>query len=395
MSPHAPQRRLRVLLVAAATSTTGGGERHVADLLESFAGRLELGLACPPGGDLAAHARALGVRVFEAPIAAGFSAARVRALRAALAAEPWDVVHAHGSRAAAFARLADARARWRLVYHVHGVHVDRAGAGTRRAALVAVERTLRPRTARFVTVCRADAARGARLGLLAPRRTVVVPNGVALPAAGAPPGRFRAETGAGPHAPLVLCVGRFHAQKDHATLLDAWPLVVRAHPEAVLALVGSGELEAQLRARAAASGAGAAVRFVAPRPDLAGAYADADVFALSSRWEGLPYTVLEAMAAGLPVVATEVDGVPEAVTDGATGLLVRPQDPRALAAALTALLRDPARRLAFGTAGRERVARHFSRDAMVARILAVYEAVAAGRSEEGGRSRQGVRPEAA
>jgi glycosyltransferase involved in cell wall biosynthesis len=365
-----------VLLVAAATSTTGGGEKHVADLLEAFSGRLELGLACPPGGDLATHAARLGVRTFQAPIASGFSAAHVRALRAALLAEPWDVVHAHGSRAAAFARLADARARRRVVYHLHGVHVDRAGTAARRNVLVAVERTLRARTARFVAVCSADASRAARLGVAAPQRTVVVPNGVDVPPVPATRGRFRAEIGAAPQAPLVLCVGRFHAQKDHATLLEAWRIVARARPDAVLALVGAGELEAHLREHAASTGVGASVRFVAPRRDLGDAYADADIFALSSRWEGLPYTVLEAMAHGLPVVSTAVDGVPEAVADGKTGLLVRPQDPAALAAALAALLAEPARGLAFGAAGRARIAAHFSRATMIERILAVYEDVA-------------------
>lgn len=367
--------RLRVLLVAAATSTTGGGERHVADLLDGFAGCLELGLACPPGGDLSARARRLGVRLFEVPIAAGFSAARLRSLRAALAAEPWDVVHAHGSRAAAFARVADPGARRRLVYHVHGIHVDRAGTGTRRAALLAVERTLRPRTARFVTVCRADAARGARLGLLAPGRTVVVPNGVDVPAAPAARGGFRAEIGVASRAPLVLCVGRFHAQKDHATLLEAWRLVARTHPQAVLALVGSGELETVLRAQAASTAAGESIRFAAPRASLDEVYADADVFALSSRWEGLPYTVLEAMARGLPVVSTAVDGVPEAVADGATGLLVPPADPAAMATALSALIADPGRRLALGAAGRARVAAQFARAQMLERVLAVYESI--------------------
>lgn len=368
--------RLRVLLVAAATSTTGGGERHVADLLEAFAGRLHLGLACPPDGDLWGRAAELGVRLFRTPIAESISVAGVRALRAALSAEPWDVVHAHGSRAAAFARVADGSARHRVVYHVHGVHVDRAGSRARQAALVGVERTLRPRTARFVTVCRADAERGARLGLLAPRRTVVVPNGVDVAAVPADGARFRAEIGAGPRTPLVLCVGRFHEQKDHVTLLDAWRLVVTEHPQAVLALVGAGALEARLRERAAACDAAASVRFVTPRADLTDAYGAADVFALSSRWEGLPYTVLEAMAGGLPVVATAVDGVPEAVVDGVTGLLTPPGDPPALAGALAALLADPTRRLALGAAGRARVVERFSRADMAGRILAIYEDVA-------------------
>ncbi len=368
---------LRVLLLAAAAGTTGGGEKHVADLLDALPERgFELALACPAGGDLGERARALGVPVFEAPIAAGVSAAQVRALRAALGAAPWDVVHAHGSRAAAFARLADAQARRRVVYHVHGVHVDRAGTAARRTALLAVERTLRPRTARFVTVCRADALRGARLGILAASRTVIVHNGIAAGEAAVRKGRFRAELALPGDTPLVLSVGRFHEQKDQATLLEAWQLVAAARPDAVLALIGSGSLEARLREHARAAGLDSSVRFVAPRIPLDDAYTDADVFALSSRWEGLPYVVLEAMEHGLPVVSTAVDGVPEAVVDGETGLLVPPADPVALSAALIRVLADPAAGRAMGRAGRARVEREFTLERMADGVASVYHATA-------------------
>lgn len=376
MSGRGGMRTPRVLLIAAGSSTTGGGEKHVADLVRRLpqAG-FAVALACPDGGDLGSLARGLGVPVCAVPIDHGFSPARVRAVRAAIMAAEPDVVHAHGSRAAAFARLADAKARRRVVYTVHGIHVDKAGSAARRMAFLGIERLLRPRTARFVTVCEADAAKGAHLGLLTPARTTTIHNGIELPPIAAPTGRFRAELGVGPHVPLVLSVGRFHEQKDQETLLRAWRIVAESHPDALLAIVGSGGLEGRLR-EVAAAGMARSVRLVSPRTALAEAYVDADVFALSSRWEGLPYVLLEAMAYGLPVASTNVDGIPEAVVDGVSGLLVPPQDPVALGTALEHLLSDPSRRRRLGEAGREHVTGEFSLEQMIARITEVYRELA-------------------
>jgi glycosyltransferase involved in cell wall biosynthesis len=366
-----------VLLVAAGNSTTGGGEKHVADLLRGLPrGEFELALACPDGGDLGDLARDLGIPVFALPIDRGFSLGRLRSLREAIAATSADVVHAHGSRAAAFARAADRESRHRVVYTVHGIHVANAGSPARCVVLTSVERLLRRRTARFVTVCDSDAAKGDRLGVLVRRRTVTIHNGIQLPPAPAAKGRFRTELQLGPETPLVLSVGRLHEQKDHATLLRAWRRVAHRHPGAMLAIVGSGPLDDKLRAIATAEGLSGAVRFVEPRAHLAEAYVDADLFTLSSRWEGLPYVLLEAMAYGVPIVSTAVDGIPEVVTDNESGLLVPAQDSKALAQALDDLLSNPDRRRALGESGRAQVAEGFSVGRMILGLAEVYREVA-------------------
>jgi glycosyltransferase involved in cell wall biosynthesis len=372
----------RVLLVAAATSTTGGGERHVADLLRRLpADGVEVGLACPAGGDLSALAESLGIAVFAANVASGFSPASTSALRRAIEAFAPDVVHAHGSRAAMFARLADPRPRARVVYTVHGIHIDKAGSPARRAALLRLERRLRYRTAAWITVCGADLDKGERLKILRRERSHVVHNGIAMPPPLAAPmlGDFRAELGISRETPLALSIGRLHEQKDQRTLLDAWAGVRGEFPDAVLALVGSGEMEGELRVRSVALSLGDSVRFVPPRRDLAPVYADSDLFVLSSRWEGLPYVVLEAMAYELPVVSTAVDGIPEAVMNEDTGLLVPARDPVSLAAAMRRLFRDPELRASMGASGRARVERHFTLEEMVEGVLRVYgEVLSAG-----------------
>ena len=369
---------MRVLEVAAATALDGGGEKHVADLLRRLpAAGVEVALAAPPGGGLGELAAALGVPAFATPIERGFSARAFAGFRAALASLAPDVVHAHGSRAAAFVRAADPLARRRVVYTLHGIHADQ-GSPARRGVLLAVERALRPRTARFIAVSRGNRDKGARLGILDPVRTIVVPNGIEVPPPAAVRGAFRRELGLAEERPLALSVGRLDVPKDQATLLRAWGLLGGACPEAVLVLVGTGHLEGELRTIAREEGLGERMRFVAPRPGLASAYADADLFVLSSLWEGLPYVLLEAMAYGLPVVATAVDGIPEAVAAGESGLLVPPCDPEALAAALARLLAAPAERAAMGAAGAERVEALFTVDAMVAGVVRVYDEVRRG-----------------
>jgi len=367
---------VNVLLVAAANSTTGGAERHVADLLRGLPSRgVQPSLLCPAGGDLSELAAGLGVPLYHADIAQGVSVGKFKQVRTAIADADPDIVHGHGSRAAMFARAADPRAAERVVYTVHGIHIDKSGSALRQAAFKTLERTQRPRTAWFVTVCESDVAKGAALGVLDPDRTVTVYNGIQASGPRERSGAFRAELGIARNAPLALSVGRMHEQKDQRTLLAAWSELRDRVPEAVLALLGSGPLEGALREYAAGLRLGESLRFVTPRQDVGAAYADADVFVLSSRWEGLPYVVLEAMDAGVPVVSTDVDGIPEAVEDGVTGLLVPPQDAGALAEAIAAVLADPLRARQMGSAGTLRVAERFGLEGMVDGIVSVYAQV--------------------
>lgn len=372
-------RRLRVLLVAAATSVTGGGERHVADLMERLPHMgVDVGLVAPAGGDLAAMAGHAGIPFHRAEIGKGFSLQGLAQLRSAISTFDPDVVHAHGARAAFYARLADAEASRRVVYTLHGIHVDKAGSAARQRALLATERLLKRRTAAFITVSEADRRTGGRLGMIVVAASTVIHNGVVMPLARPVRGAFRAELGIAPDVPLVLSVGRFEEPKDQRTLVTAWAEVLQRMPEAVLALIGSGRREEELRALIASLDIGHSVSLLAPRPDLAPAYADADLFCLSSRWEGLPYVVLEAMSYGLPVVSTDVDGIPEVVTPGETGVLVAPGDPGALADAVFGVLGDADHGRRMGVAGARIVAERFSLDRMVEGIVQVYRRVASG-----------------
>lgn len=158
----------------------------------------------------------------------------------------------------------------------------------------------------------------------------------------------------GPDQPVVGTVGNLTAKKDQAMLLAAFATVLDASPTARLVMVGGGPLEQDLRARAARMGIGASVTFTGVRPDVPRLLPAFDVFALSSRFEGLPIALLEALAAGLPVVATTAGGIPEVVEDGREGFLVAPGDAGAMAGRLLRLIEDPELREAMGEAAATR-----------------------------------------
>jgi glycosyltransferase involved in cell wall biosynthesis len=183
------------------------------------------------------------------------------------------------------------------------------------------------------------------------------------------------QPGAGPDAgpPRVLCVARMAPDKDHDTLLEAFRLTARAIPAAELWLVGDGPRLEKVRELARRLLPEGRVKFLLPREDLRPLLHQASLLVLSSKTEALPNVVLEAMAAGLPVVATRVGGVPELVVPGRTGWLVDPGDPPGLAAALSQVLGDPDRRRALGREGRERACREFSLETMTQRYESVLQ----------------------
>ncbi|HXT22856.1 MAG TPA: glycosyltransferase family 4 protein, partial [Thermoanaerobaculia bacterium] len=193
------------------------------------------------------------------------------------------------------------------------------------------------------------------------------PNGV--PPAPAQPAYVAARSAQLP--PVVLYSGRLRSRKAVAVLLQAMPRVLAAVPACRLVVVGDGEQSAHVAAAVRARGLATHVELAGslPRPAAMARLFEADVFCLPSTYEGLPLAILEAMAAGLPVVATAVSGNPEAVEDGTTGLLVPPESAAALADALIALLTDPERRRRMGEAGRARVAERFSIDRVAERHL--------------------------
>ncbi|MFZ5811422.1 MAG: glycosyltransferase family 4 protein [Thermodesulfobacteriota bacterium] len=191
-------------------------------------------------------------------------------------------------------------------------------------------------------------------------RITVIPNGVNTEHYTPPGSRPDGD-------PVVLCVARMDPVKDHATLLAAFDRVAGGHPTVRLHLVGDGPIRDAVAARVRQSPFADRITIVPGDADLRPHYARAGLLVLSSRHEGLPNVVLEAMASGLPVAATAVGGLPELVADGVTGRLAPPGRPEALAAAMAGILGDERLRTAMGEAARQRAVEEFSLAAMARR----------------------------
>jgi glycosyltransferase involved in cell wall biosynthesis len=172
-------------------------------------------------------------------------------------------------------------------------------------------------------------------------------------------------------AKLVTMVGRLHPQKNHRLLIEAFAQLHARLPQTKLLIVGEGPLEEELRMLGRAQAPGAII-FAGARSDIPAIMAASDLVMLPSRWEPFGIVLVEAMSAGKPVIGTAVDGIPEVIVDGKTGLLVRPGDAAALADAMFGLLNDPARATRMGELGRARARRQFDIRKAVADLQLLY-----------------------
>lgn len=296
-------------------------------------------------------------------------AARLRRL---LRARPVDVLHAHSPYPAAVARLVvrtlPRALRPRLVYTTHN------GWGSFRAATRVLNGlTLPLDDADLVVSGEAHASIWPRLR---PRVEVLV-HGIDVERVAKAAGQrdaVRDELGIGPGEVVAGTVANFRAQKDYPNLLAAARALAEQEVSVRIVAVGQGPLEAEIRALHARSDLGDRVLLLGRRDDAVRVMAACDLFVLASAWEGLPVAVMEALALGLPVVATAVGGLPEMVDEGVEGLLVPPGRPDLLAAAVAGLAGDADRRAAMARAARARSGA-FDVAHAVARIEQVYDEV--------------------
>jgi glycosyltransferase involved in cell wall biosynthesis len=370
---------MRPLLLISGLAT-GGAERVTVSFMRYLAGTGADVVACTVtsrrDGPLAEElARAgverhdLGARRISDPLAL---ARLIRLLRRGR----FSLVHAHGPEACMLAGIACTLTRVPLVITRHVL--DEATTNWRLRQLARMTVFAARRAAAVVAVSYAVAGRLEVASAARPGAVHVIPNGVELERFNDPALSLRREDirralGVEPDDRLVLLPAVLREGKGHEVLIDALREIKTRVPGARLAFAGGGELEGALRARAERHGD--AVMFLGQREDVPELLAACDLVVLPSMAEALPTALIEAAAAGRPVVATRVGGTPEVVLDGETGLLVPPDDPAALAAAVVTVLTDCERARALGEAGRRRALSLFSIRAQVERTVALWSRV--------------------
>lgn len=366
-----PVDRLRCLIIIT-RGEIGGAQSHVLALLQGLHARHHLMLACGDDGWLTTQARRLGVECavipdLVQPIHPRRDLAAFRAVRALIRSWGPAVVHAHSSKAGIIARLAAASSGTPCVFTAHGWAFQPSYPWLRRNIALISERVVASLVrAPIICVSRFDRELALRHHFSAAQLRVV-PNGLAD---ADPPEQ------SGDHVPgRVVMVARFAAPKDHATLVRAAALV----PEVDLELIGEGPDQEGVRRLVAELDLAGRCHFPGTVEDVPRRLRGAGIFVLSSRTEGLPVCIIEAMRAGLPVVASAVGGIPELVDHEVGGLLVPPGDVTALAEALRRLVHDPLLARAMGRTGRQRFLEHFQQATMLDAVERTWtDAVAGG-----------------
>lgn len=331
-----------------------------------------------PVGDLLGEAYAAGLDVVRVPalvpeISPRRDVAALRTLTRLFTANRFDVVHTHSAKAGALGRMAAVRAGTpRVVHTLHGFPFHEFQAWWRRGVYVRIERRLGRRTDVLLAVGGAVAAQAVRLGLALPEHIRTIPPAVDPTGAvcgTAARGLARRRLGLPAGVRLVGTVGRVDYQKAPEDWLDA----LAASGDDVWGVwIGDGPLRADLLARASRRGLADRFRLLGQRDDVAELLPALDVFALASRYEGLPCALIEAVAAGVPVVATAVNAVPDLVVPGETGLLVPPGRPDLLGRAIGYLLDEPAEAQRMADVARARLGDRYTPAALGAVLDRAY-----------------------
>jgi glycosyltransferase involved in cell wall biosynthesis len=361
---------LRPLLVVDSLEV-GGAERHVVDLAVALrrTGH-EVTLACSAAGELSERLAAANVpmRVLcERLVKRRVSVAYARELRRVVEEQRFDLVHAHiyASAAAAAIVVPDTGVPLIVTEHTEGSWQDRCAQRTSRRVY--------QRAGYVIAVSNAIRRRLVERDGVPPGKLIVVPNAV-IPASDTNQGTSSMLPDEWREGPLVGVVARLQPEKGIDTLLKAAARVSSSCPAVRFLIVGDGPLREELLGLADRLGLRERVRFLGHRTDARALIGLLDVLVVPSLTEGAPLIVLEAMAAGVPLVASAVGGIPDQLRHDREGLLIPPDDTAALGDAILELLHDPNRARRLGEAGRRRADSALSHKEMVRKIEAVYHA---------------------
>lgn len=369
---HPEATDVKIAFVLTRAEPVGGAQVHVRDLAAAVlaAGHAPV-VITSGGGPFVDDLRAFGVPVVLldhlcAPIRPLTDLRALREMRTVLLDLRPDLLAAHSSKAGILARLAGRSLQIPAVFTAHGWAFTPGIQPVRAAIYRRIERFVGPLASRIITVSEFDRRLALEAGIAPADRVVTVHNGMPDIAP-----ELRADPARTP--PKLVMVARFEPQKDHATLLRALGGLRDLPWE--LDLIGDGPLRPAMHRLADSMGIASRVRFLGQTMGVARVLADAQLSVLVTNWEGFPLSILEAMRAGLPVVASAVGGIDESVREGETGYVVPRGGIDRLRERIGELLADPALRLRLGSAGRSHFEQRFTLGHTVTKTLAVYQDV--------------------
>lgn len=371
---------MRIAYIVTKSDPIGGAQIHVRDLAASVRAQGHAPAVITSGkGPFIDELRAqdtptIVLRHLDAPIDPIRDLRALREIHAVLNDLRPDLVAAHSSKAGILGRLAGWSLRIPVVFTVHGWAFTPGVPKLQATMYRQIERFVGPLANKIITVSEFDRQLALKARVTREHRVVTVHNGMP----DIPP-RLRAEPSRTPTR--LIMVARFGPQKDHPTLLRA--LAGLQDLPWQLDLIGEGPLIGGMQSLAATLGISSRIRFLGQRMDVGELLAAAQVSLLVTNWEGFPLSILEAMRAGLPVVAASVGGIAESVRDEETGYLIPRGDAVALRDRIRQLLLSPDLRVRLGANGRARYQQQFTLDHSVSQTLAVYRDVLAGRELAG------------
>jgi glycosyltransferase involved in cell wall biosynthesis len=357
------------LLYVITNSDFGGAQQHVFSLIDSLQQEYEIHLAVGVSGNLTDKLQAIGIKtyIFPALVRQISPAQDLRAIKQCLKLiheiQP-DLIHAHSSKAGMVARIAGFWAKIPTLFTAHGWGFDDRISLKRRLPVLLIEKILALITTKVICVAESDRQLAIRKKVFPPRKLVTIYNGITTVD---PQGLFTNSINSATNVtqPVrLIMVARFNfQQKDQPTLMRA--LKELGDQRVHLTLAGTGPNLEEGKLLATELGVASAVSFLGDRSDITALLATNHIFILSTHYEGFPISILEAMRAGMPIIATAVNGIPEQIIDGVTGLLVPPEDSMALAQAIKRLAADPALRQRLGQAAQLKFQQEFTSDKMV------------------------------
>ncbi|MFW5993355.1 MAG: glycosyltransferase family 4 protein [Desulfohalobiaceae bacterium] len=360
---------MQVLYCITRSDTIGGAHVHVADMAAWLRGRGNEAMVLVGGqGPYCEYLASKGIpyevcRSLCRPIHPGKDLSAILEIRSKLKKLQPEIISLHSAKAGILGRLACVGLNIPVLFTAHGWSFTDGIPAPKARLYRCLERLCAPLAQHIITVSHFDKSIGLQAGLAAESKLTAIHN--CMPDIGiqASPeiahGRVR-----------IAMVARLDEQKDHSTLLKALAAV---QGDWSLDLAGDGPKQEQIQNQAKELGLADRIRFLGLRKDIPRVLAEANIFVLITNWEGFPRSILEAMRAGLPVIASNVGGISEAVQEGETGYLVPRGNAQVLADRLSRLINSPASRLRMGKAGRLRFQEEFLFERMASRTFKLYQ----------------------